>query len=289
MKSRFIFKSILAALICTSLLVSGFAGCAQAEATTASVSSSIDTEPKTLEELKQVTLFSQPLRDAYQKAFDTYNTVDSVLQAMKDTYTAAPDKSTVVVTPLISDDTLEDELKITEAQATALGKKVPSDNVERYARWREGAEGSLLEQAQKAYDTWLAEQKAAEEAKAKAEAEAKKAAEEAAKKAEEEAAQQPSGGGTSGSTGSTGGGGSSGGGTGGSSNNYVPPAPQPDPEPEYTPPQPAPEPPAPAPEPPAPQPDNGGGGSNVPDWSVGIDGDIGVVDGDIGDNWQIIG
>lgn len=284
MKTRFTFKSILAALICSSLLVSSFAGCTQAEAkleSTVSTSSLAETETAEVEEPIIRTLFSQPLKTEYQKAFDTYNTVDSILQKMKDTYTAATDKENVVVVPVIGDETLQDELKATEEAAESLGKKVPRDNDERYIMWREGAEESLLEQAQAAYDEWLAEQKAAEAAK-KAEEEAKAKAEAEAKaKAEAEAAaqqQQPSGGGSS----TTGGGGSSSGGsTGGNSNNYVPPAPAPDPEPEYTPPQPAPEPPAPAPEPPAPQPDNGGGGA--PDWSVGLDGEIGVNDGDVGD------
>ena len=158
-----------------ALLVSSFGGCTQAEAkleSTVSEYSHMETETAEVEEPIIRTLFSQPLKTEYQKAFDTYNKLNDVIQKMKDTYTAATDKENVVVVPVIGDETLQDELKATEEAAESLGKKVPRDNDESYIMWREGAEESLLEQAQAAYDTWLAEQKAAEAAK-KAEEEAK--------------------------------------------------------------------------------------------------------------------
>ena len=117
MKTRFTFKSILAALICSSLLVSSFAGCTQAEAkleSTVSESSLAETETSEVEEPIIRTLFSQPLKAEYQKAFDTYNKLDDVIQKMKDTYTAATDKENVVVVPVIGDETLQDELKAIE-------------------------------------------------------------------------------------------------------------------------------------------------------------------------------
>ena len=285
MKTRFTFKSILAALICSSLLLSSFAGCTQAEAkpeSTVSESGLAETETAEAEEPIIRTLFSQSLKTEYQKAFDTYNTVDSILQKMKDTYTAATDKENVVVVPVIGDETLQDELKATEEAAESLGKKVPRDNDERYIMWREGAEESLLEQAQAAYDEWLAEQKAAEAAK-KAEEEAKAEAEAAAQQ------QQPSGGGssTTGGGGSSPGGSTGGGSTGGGSNNYVPPAPAPDPEPEYTPPQPAPEPEPPAQDYTPPAQDNTPPSSNDYDdegyWTGDGGLDLGVIETNPGD------